>query len=216
MLLELNLLLIFSELRNLLYVFVSSALCPKSTRYLLSKLHRWTIHVLRFDFWKNSWTAQRMYFRAPEKVVLKISFMQDGWRSSTNSVQQPHTKNQTNWGAQSKTKWDRLSSALNVLPESRLTKMVFSKIARIISFIKARLSWNAKGWKNSICVSDWNWRKEVFRNAVCKKSEGKPMEPFIPELMIDFCALSYHKTRNHSATTGGSTCKATNESLLPV
>lgn len=41
---------IFTDHRNLLFVFAPLALRPSSPRYVLSKVHRWAIHLSRFDF----------------------------------------------------------------------------------------------------------------------------------------------------------------------
>lgn len=39
-----------TDQQNLLYVFAPLALCPNSPRHVLSKVHRWAIHLSRFEF----------------------------------------------------------------------------------------------------------------------------------------------------------------------
>lgn len=41
---------VFTDHRNLLFVFAPLALRPNAPRYVLSKVHRWAIHLSRFDF----------------------------------------------------------------------------------------------------------------------------------------------------------------------
>lgn len=41
---------VFTDHRNLLYVFAPIALRPNSPRHVLSKVHRWAIHLSRFEF----------------------------------------------------------------------------------------------------------------------------------------------------------------------
>lgn len=41
---------VFTDHRNLLFVFAPLALRPSAPRYVLSKVHRWAIHLSRFDF----------------------------------------------------------------------------------------------------------------------------------------------------------------------
>lgn len=44
---------IFTDHKNLLYVFAPLALRPNSPRHVLSKVHRWAIHLSRFEFFIN-------------------------------------------------------------------------------------------------------------------------------------------------------------------
>lgn len=44
---------VFTDHRNLLYVFAPLALRPNSPRHVLSKVHRWAIHLSRFEFFIN-------------------------------------------------------------------------------------------------------------------------------------------------------------------
>lgn len=44
---------VFTDHKNLLYVFAPLALRPNSPMHVLSKVHRWAIHLSRFDFFIN-------------------------------------------------------------------------------------------------------------------------------------------------------------------
>lgn len=44
---------VFTNHKNLLYVFAPLALRPSSPRHVLSKVHRWAIHLSRFEFFIN-------------------------------------------------------------------------------------------------------------------------------------------------------------------
>lgn len=41
---------IYKDYRNLLYIFAPTALRPEAPKYVLNKVHRWTIHMSQFDF----------------------------------------------------------------------------------------------------------------------------------------------------------------------